>query len=253
MNKEVVAIIQARIGSTRLPGKVLKVVAGKPMLWHMVNRLRFSNKVNRIGLVTPNSASNDVLEHFAHELGLLCFRGHEDNVLSMYYGAAVEFGAQVIVRLTADCPLIDPRVTDSVIEAHLNSGADYTAGGMLVGDHIKHSFPLGLDTEVFNFRALERTYREANQIYEYEHVTPYIYQHPELFKLKFIGAVGKLRRPELRLTVDEENDLKLIREIFNRLYQEGQIFYTEDVIDLLDNHPELIAINTHVKQKKLGE
>jgi len=110
-----------------------------------------------------------------------------------------------------------------------------------------------LDTEVFNFETLEKAYEEAKLDYEREHVTPYIYQHPNMFRLKFIEASGKLRRPDLRLTVDTEEDLKLIREIFKQLYRDGQIFYTEDVIDLLDKCPELIAINAHIRQKELGE
>ncbi len=247
MKKNIVAIIQARVGSTRLPGKVLKDVCGRPILWHMVNRLKFSKKIDGVILAIPDSAENDELEYFAKGLKLPCFRGSEENVLSRYYRAATEFGGEVIVRVTSDCPLIDPRVTDIVIEAHLNSGADYTSNG------VEWGFPRGLDTEALNFTTLKKTYEEANQDYEREHVTPYIYQHPELFNIQFVEASGKLRRPDLRLTVDTEEDLRLIREIFRRLYHNGKIFYTEDVIDLLDKHPELVAINAHVVQKKLGE
>lgn len=243
---KVVAIVQARIGSTRLPGKVLKDILGKPMLWHMLNRLRLSTKIDNIVLAIPDSRQNDQLEDFAKGLNLHYFRGSEDDVLSRYYGAATKFGADVIVRLTSDCPLIDPRVTDRVIEEHLNSDADYTSNG------IKSGFPRGLDTEVFNFEALKRAYREAELDYEREHVTPYIRQHPSSFKLKSVEASGKLRRPDIRLTVDTEEDLRLIREIFKRLYGDGQIFYTEDVIDLLDKHPELAAINACIRQKELG-
>ena len=246
-NRKVVAIIQARMGSTRLPGKVLKDVCGKPMLWYMVNRLRFSNKIDNIVLAIPNSAQDDELEDFAEGLKLQCFRGSEEDVLSRYYWAAAESGGQVIVRLTSDCPLIDPRVTDKVIEEHLNSDADYTSSG------ISRTFPWGLGAEVFSFDALKRAYKEAEQDYEREHVTPYFYLHPEIFKLKSVEAEGKLRRPDLRLTVDTEEDLQLIREIFKRLHRDDQIFYAEDVIDLLDKHPELVAINAHVRQKELGE
>jgi len=247
MKKSIVAIIQARVGSTRLPGKVLKDVCGRQMLWHIVHRLKSSEKIDDIVLAIPDSTENDQLEGFARGLKLHCFRGSEEDVLSRYYGAAVEFGGWVIVRVTSDCPLIDPRVADMVVREHLNSRADYTASGVQGG------FPPGLDTEAVTFDALEKAYKEANLIYEREHVTPYIYQHPELFKIQFVEASGKLRRPNLRLTVDTEEDLRLIREIFRRLYHNGQIFYTEDVIDLLDKHPELVAINAHVVQKKLGE
>lgn len=241
---KVEAIIQARVTSTRLPGKVLKDIVGKPMLWHLLNRLRSANRIDNVILAIPRSTQNDKLENFAKELKLPCFRGSEDDVLSRYYEAAVEFGAEVIVRITSDCPLIDPWVTDTVIAAHLNSDADYTSN---------RGFPRGLDTEVFNLDALNRAYKEANRNYEREHVTPYIYQHPNLFKIESVEANGKLRRPDLRLTVDTEEDLRLIREIFKRLYRDGRIFYTEDVIDLLDKNPKLVAINAHVAQKKLGE
>ena len=241
------AIIQARRGSTRLPGKVLKDILGKPMLWHMLNRLRLSTKIDNIVLAIPDSKQNDRLEDFAKGFNLHHFRGSEEDVLSRYYGAATNFRADVIVRLTSDCPLIDPRVTDKVIEEHLNSNADYTSNG------IKSTFPRGLDTEVFNFEVLKRAHKEAERDYEREHVTPYIHQHPKLFKLKSVEACGNLRRPDLRLTVDTGEDLRLIREIFKRLYCDGQIFYTEDVIDLLDKYPELIAINAPIRQKELGK
>jgi spore coat polysaccharide biosynthesis protein SpsF (cytidylyltransferase family) len=246
-NSKIVAIIQARIGATRLPEKILKDVSGKPMLWHVVNRLKFSQTIDDIVLAIPTSDQNDMLEDFAQGLKLHCFRGSETDVLSRYYGAAVEFGGDVIVRITSDCPLIDPRVTDHVIDAHLNSGADYTT------NDVEYGFPRGLDTEALNFDTLARAYKEAKLDYEREHVTPYIYQHPDIFKLNFVEAKGKLRRPDLRLTVDTEEDLEFIREIYKRLYRDDQIFYTEDIIELLDKYPELTDINAHVRQKELGE
>ena len=235
------------MGSTRLPGKVLKDISGKPMLWHMLSRLRLSNKIDNIILAIPDSVQNDRLEDLANGLKICCFRGSEEDVLSRYYGAAAKFAADVIVRLTSDCPLIDPRITDRVIEEHLLADTDYTSSG------ISRTFPRGLDTEVFNFKALKRAYEEAKQDYEREHVTPYIYLHPEIFKLKSVEATGKLRRPDLRLTVDTEEDLKLIREIFKRLYRDDQIFYAEEVIDLLGKHPKLLAINADIRQRELIE
>ncbi len=217
------------------------------MLWHFINRLKLSQRLGEIILAIPESPQNDELELFAKVNRLPCFRGDEQDVLSRYYHAALQYKAEIIVRVTSDCPLIDPRVTDMVVEKHLDSDADYTCNG------VEWGFPLGLDTEVFSFNTLERAFKEAHQEYEREHVMPYIYQHPELFKIQTIPAAGKLKRPDLRLTVDTEEDLKLIREIYRRLYHEGQIFYTEDVIDLLDKYPELIAINANVRQKKLGE
>lgn len=244
---KVVAIVQARLGSTRLPGKVLKDIEEKPMLWHVFHRLQSAQEVDELALATTTSPQDDQLEQFAQGLGLACFRGEEEDVLSRYLGAAVEFKADIIVRVTSDCPLIDPLIVDSIIKGHLDSNADYTS------NTLKRTYPRGLDTEVLSFRTLERAYKEASKQYEREHVTPYIWQHPELFKLHNVEAEGKLRRPDLRLTVDTEEDLELICEIYKQLYQDNNLFTIEQVIDLLDQHPGLALINAHVQQKRLGE
>lgn len=244
--RRIAAIIQARMQSTRLPAKVMASVANKPILQHIMERLHASQRIGTIILATTTSKEDDLLEDFARDDGLACYRGEEQDVLARYYGAATQFHTEIIVRICADDPLIDPQIIDEVVQSHLSSDTDYTSNG------IDRTFPLGLDVEVLNYEALERAHNEAQKDYEREHVTPYIYLHPEIFKLKSIQATGKLRRPDLRLTVDTEEDLRLIREIFKRLYRDGRIFYTEDVIDLLDRHPELVAINAHVVQKELG-
>ncbi len=243
----IVAIIQARIGSTRLPGKVLKELAGQPMLWHVVNRARQAKTPSETIVATTTQPEDDAVVQLCERQGWTYFRGSADDVLDRYYRAALVFKAELIVRINADCPLIDPHIIDYVIKAHLSSGADYTFCGVIGG------FPLGLDTEVFNFKTLERTYREAKQDYEREHVTPYIYEHPGIFKINSVKATGKLKRPDLRLTVDTKEDFELIEAIYQRLYRNGKIFYIEDVIELLDEHPELTAINAGIRQKKLGE
>jgi len=241
--RKIAAIIQARITSTRLPGKVLMDIEGKPMLWHVINRLKLSKKINEIILAIPNTKENDILEKFAKDNKVKYFKGSEEDVLSRYYEAAKEFKSDIVVRITSDCPLIDPQVVDLVIEKHLNSGADYTS------NVLQRTFPRGLDVEVFNFKVLEKTQKEARKNYQREHVTPYICENPKIFKLQNIKAKGKLRRPELRLTVDTKEDLKLIREIYRHLYKLRKIFYTEEIIDLFNNHQELIKINEKVRQK----
>lgn len=243
----ILAIVQARMGSTRLPGKVLKDIVGKSMLWHLVNRLKHATLVDKIIIATTTLKEDDQLEDFARGAALPYYRGDAEDVLARYYDAATQFKAEVIVRICSDNPLIDPQITDRIIGEHFVSDADYTS------NTIKRTYPDGLEVEVFPFEVLEKAHKAAQRGYEREHVTPYIYQRQDLFRLKSIEASGKLRRPDLRLTVDMEEDLKLIREIFRRLYRDGQIFHTEKVIDLLDRHPELAAINAHVKQKELGE
>lgn len=247
MKKKITAIIQARMTSTRLPGKVLMNIEGKPMLWHVINRLRFSKKLDDIILAIPDTKENDILEKFVKDNKLKYFRGSEKDVLSRYYEAAKFFSVDLIVRITSDCPLIDPKIVDLVIEEHLNSTADYSSNSL------KKTFPRGLDVEVFNFEILEMVYKEAKEDYQREHVTPYIYEHPEIFEVQNIEAKGKLRRPELRLTVDTKEDLQLIKEIYKYLYRPKKIFYTEEIIDLLNKHPELIKINIGVRQKNFKE
>ena len=244
---KIAAILQTRVGSTRLPEKVLMDIAGKPMVWHVIHRLKFSNNLNDIILAIPDTKENDVLKKFAKDHKIKYFRGAEEDVLSRYYETAKKFNCNIIVRITSDCPLIDPKIVDLIIEKHLNSDADYTS------NTLKRTFPRGLDVEVFNFRVLEKTHKEAKEDYQREHVTPYIFNHPEIFKLQNITAEGKLKRQEIRLTVDTKEDLKLIREIYKHFYKIKKIFYTEEIIDLFDRYPQLIEINAKIQQKSLKE
>jgi len=244
-SKKVAIIIQARITSTRLPGKVLMDIEDKPMLWHILNRLKFSKKLNDIILAIPNTKENDILEEFANEIKVKYYRGSEEDVLLRYYETAKAFKVNVIIRITADCPLIDPKIVDLLIERHLNSKADYTS------NVLKRTFPRGLDTEVFNFDVLEKAHREAKENHQREHVTPYIWSQPELFRLQNVEAERKLARSEFRLTVDTKEDLQLMQEIYKHLYKPERIFYTRDVIDLLDRYPKIAKINENIQQKSL--
>jgi len=244
----IVTIVQARMGSTRLPGKVFKEIAGKPMLWHVFDRLSRCDTVCKRVLATTTAKKDDVLQEFAERQNVHFFRGSEEDVLSRYYEAAKEFNAQHVVRLTSDCPLIDPKIVDTVISEHLESKADYTSNCT-----IKRTFPRGLDTEVFTFNALERAFKEAKEPPQREHVTPYIWENSEKFKLHSVEALPALRRPDLRLTVDTKEDLELVREIYSRLYKPGEIFSAGEVVSLLDEHPELVEINSDVRQKETRE
>jgi spore coat polysaccharide biosynthesis protein SpsF len=238
-----VAIVQARMGSSRLPGKSLMPVAGQPMLFHVLQRLGASRKLDDIVVATSNVPRDQVIVDLAREAGVETFSGSETDVLDRYYGAAKAFGAGIVVRVTGDCPLIDPVIVDEVVSLLLESSKDYC---------VTSGFPRGLDTEAFLFSALERAWREARRDYEREHVTPYIYRHREKFSVREFDALAPLHRPELRLCVDTEEDLALIRKIFARLYvPPGRLFATEEVIALLDSEPRLRRINAHVAQKTL--
>jgi spore coat polysaccharide biosynthesis protein SpsF len=244
---KIVAILQARMGSSRFPGKVLADIVGKPLIMHIIERIRAAKKIDGIILATTQSRDDDEMENFAEKSGIHCYRGEVDDVLSRFYGAATKYKASVIVRICCDDPLIDQKMLDDLLDLHFKTHADYTSTSH------ERTYPVGVEAEVFNYDILEKAFNCANKEYEREHVTPYIYEHPELFKIRFIEAKKKIRRPELRLTVDTQEDFYLVREIFENLYKKDQLFYTEDVIDFLDSHPELLSVNSLVHQKKLGD
>jgi spore coat polysaccharide biosynthesis protein SpsF len=243
--KKIVAVIQARLTSTRLPKKIMLNLRGKPLLWHVVERVKRAKMIDRIVLAIPDSSNNDELELFIKKSGWNLFRGSENDVLSRYYHAAIQYGADVIVRITSDCPLVDPKIIDETINIHFRDGNDYTAVGSEGG------FPRGLDVEVFNFKSLDIAYSKAVEKSEREHVTLFIYQNSKLFKIQFIEASGTLRRPDIRLTVDTEEDLLLVREIYSALNNCGNHFSTQDVIAIIDENPHLQSINKHVVQKDI--
>jgi spore coat polysaccharide biosynthesis protein SpsF len=235
--KHVVAIIQARMGSTRLPGKVLKEACGRPLLWHLIYRLKKAETVEDIVLATSHLDEDGILLDKAREWGIKAFAGSPDDLLDRYYRAAVKFKADPVIRITADCPLLDPAIVDRVVREFQKLN-DY--------DHVgtDGTFPDGLDTGVYAFRALEKAWREAELPSEREHVGPYIANHPKLFKNRAISCPTDLSR--LRWTVDQEEDLTLVREIFQRLFKEGEMFYTEDILKLLEREPHLAEINSRI-------
>ncbi len=245
-NKKVVAIIQARMGSTRLTGKVMKNIVGKPMLGHIIDRLKKTQLINEIIIATTKNKSNLILK-LAQEYRTETFIGSEEDVLDRYYQAAQKCKAGVIVRITSDCPLIDPKVIDKVIGYYLKrkKNLDYVTNTLI------RSYPRGLDVEVFSLNAIKKAWHEAKEPYQREHVTPYIYEHPEIFRLANIKINKDLSH--LRWTVDEKKDLEFVREVYRELYKKDEIFHMQDVINLLNNEPHLMKINERVKQKQSGE
>ncbi|MGQ9756315.1 MAG: cytidylyltransferase domain-containing protein [Desulfotomaculales bacterium] len=239
----VVCIVQARTGSTRLPGKVLRLLAGRPMLSHLIERLRTASTLWSIVIATTQLEQDDRIVELAREAGVLWYRGPEEDVLARYVGAAEMAGADVVVRVTGDCPLIDPVTVDSVVRYFLSHKYDYVAAGVGSG------FPRGLDTEVFTKEALVRVNLLADDAASREHVTLYIYRHPEIFRIAQYSAPPDLHHPEWRLCVDEEDDFRLIEEIYNRFYRPGSLIDIRDVVRLLEREPELKKINAHVTQK----
>ncbi|MCK4598754.1 glycosyltransferase family protein [Candidatus Bipolaricaulota bacterium] len=233
---KVVAIIQARMGSARLTGKVLMDIAGKPMLWHVVHRASQSKLVDKVVIVTSTNKSDNLIVTFARTNDIPCFRGSEDDVLDRYYQAAKWMSADVIVRITADCPLIDPDIVDKVVRSYMNGDYDY------VSNTNPPMYPDGLDTEVFSLEALKRTWYEAGLQSEREHVTPYIRKHPELFRIGNVRYGRDLS--SMRWTVDDSRDLEFVRAVHG--YLGSNSFTVANVLSLLKKHPELMEINAGI-------
>jgi len=240
---KVVVIIQARSASTRLPGKVLKKIKDRTVLDYVVERLKLCKKVDDIVLATTTNKDDDVLEEYAKNKKLNYYRGSEENVLSRYYEAAIKYNAEVIVRITSDCPLIDFEIVDRVIKKHIESKADYTS------NVINRTFPRGFDTEVFSFSVLEDTNNNADKDYHKEHVTEYMTENPEKYKLQNVEAEGKIKRPDIRITVDTQEDLELIKRIL--LNFDNINFTAADIIDFLEKNPKLLEINKNVEQREV--
>lgn len=238
--KKVVIILQARIGSKRLPGKVLKKVLEKPLLWHTIERLKSCKNSDKLIIATSNKEQDNPINDIANDCNISCFRGSENNVLDRFYQAAKSVDADIIVRITADCPLIDPELIDKMIAYFKANEFDF------VGTGVPPSYPDGLDTDVFSFSALEKAWKEAILSLEREHVGPYILNNPDKFKICFFKNTENLSF--MRWTLDEEADFKFIDEVYKRLYNKSnKIFKTQEIIDLLKKHPDLAKINNSVK------
>jgi spore coat polysaccharide biosynthesis protein SpsF len=237
-----VAIVQTRMGSSRLPGKVLMDLGGRTVLARVVRRLRRSTLLDDIMVATTHSTQDDAIVSECQRLAVSYFRGSEDDVLDRYYLAAQACKADVLVRITSDCPLIDPGLVDETIRAFHDQRADYA------NNTGAHTYPRGLDTEVFSHSALDRAWAEAGKPYEREHVTPYFYEHPEFFRIASMDGATDYGR--YRWTLDTPEDLELIRAIYLRFANEDA-FGWRQAIALMEHEPDLVELNSHVLQKSL--
>lgn len=228
------------MSSKRLPGKVMIDVAGRPMLFYVVNRVQQARNIDVVTVATSNHPDDDTIEKFCLKENIPCFRGSLDDVLDRYYQAACYFDAEVVVRLTADCPLLDPHIIDKVVQTFHAGNYDYVA------NLLEYTYPDGLDTEVFSMRALEKAWKEANLRSEREHVTPYIYNHREIFRIGVVKHSEDLSA--LRWTVDEPADLDFVRSIYG--YMGSSIFGLYEIIDLLKRYPELNKKNSGIKRNE---
>jgi spore coat polysaccharide biosynthesis protein SpsF len=239
----VVAFIQARMTSSRLPGKVLEPILGKPSILFMIERLKRARRIDSIVVVTSDHSSDDPLANVLAEAGVLTFRGSLDDVLSRFRAALDYHPADVIVRLTGDCPLIDPAIVDAVVSLHLESGADYTS------NIDPPSFPDGMDVEVFSAESLMRAGLSAQLISEREHVTPWMRSTRSGLQRVNLRAVVDLSA--LRLTVDYADDLTLVRQLSSALEENYDSFDLFDILRVLQANTDLLKINLHERNEGL--
>lgn len=241
MDKKILAIVQARFGSTRLPGKVLKDIEGKPMLWHIAERLKHSKHINQVVIATTTESSDDRIADFAESNKLGYYRGSVMNVLDRFYQTAKKFSADVVVRIWGDCVMIDPDVVDKAIELLEKDDLDYAS-------NIRPpSYPRGMDLEVFTFATLEKTWKEATTAFYQEYMTDYIFRNPQMFKLGNLQYGTDLSSQYL--LVDYEDDFRLASEIYKEMFSEGKkIFGFRDVLELLQRNPKLKEMNKGLKR-----
>jgi len=245
MSVRVLAVVQARVGSTRLPGKALLSIAGKPMVAHVLQRVQAIRAVDQVVLATTVRSEDDELADFARSVGIACVRGSVDDVLDRFRAAVTSYPTDVVVRGTADCPLLDPRVSARVLRKYLRlSGrVDYVSNVRPL------TYPDGLDTEVFSSQALERACHLATRPSDREHVTTYMLDHPEEFTRSKVK-----HRPNLsakRWTVDTKEDLEFVRAVYGALSPRGdRIFGMTEVLELLRQRPDLEMINAHIRRNE---
>lgn len=238
----ILAILQARVSSTRLPGKVLKPILGAPMILRQLERVKQAKNIDKLLVATSNEQSDDELAQVCCENNIECFRGSLNDVLDRFYQAAKPYKPSHVVRLTGDCPLADPVVIDKVIRVHLTGRYDYTS------NTVEPTYPDGLDVEIFKFACLERVWREAQTPSEREHVTLFFYTHPELFS---IGSVkNDVNLADLRWTVDKAEDFTLVNHIYEQLYPVNPFFATSDILKYLHTNQGIKSINSKFKRNE---
>jgi spore coat polysaccharide biosynthesis protein SpsF len=241
---KVVAIIQARMGSTRLPGKVLRELGGRSVLSCVIHRVGQFRRIDDLLIATTVEEADHLVVREAEHCGADVFRGSENDVLDRYYQAARHVHADTVVRITSDCPLIDPEVSDFTIRQFMDNRPNYASNAL------ERTYPRGLDTEVMTFEALELAWQAASEPYQRAHVTPYLYQNPDKFRL--LSVKGETDYSGYRWTLDMPEDLEFLQEVYSRLGGPHD-FTWRDVLRLLEREPGLAEKNRHIRQKSLHE
>lgn len=238
----IIAVVQARVSSTRLPGKVLKPILGKPMLALQLERVKRISRIDDIIVATSNQPEDEAIKTLSESLRLKCFQGSLNDVLARFYEAVSAYKPQHIVRITGDCPVIDPELVDELIDFHVKGKFDYSA------NCIEPTFPDGLDIEVVTWEALEQAYQEAKLPSEREHVMPFIRKRRERYHLGFFK--NDQDYSYLRWTVDEQKDFELITKIYEALYPKNAHFNWKDILAFLDQNPVLKSYNVEYQRNE---
>ena len=239
----VVATIEARMTSSRLPGKVLMPVLGDPMLMHLVRRLRAVSSIDGIVIATTTNAADESIVEFARAAGVPCYRGSEDDVLARVIGAAESDDADIVVEITGDCPVIDPDIVEQTIQMFAHHNADYVSNSLV------RSYPDGMDAQVMLLETLQASAALTTDRLDREHVSRFICRHPDLYSHVHLIAPPSLHWPELGLTLDEKDDYVLLKKIIENLYPIDPLFSCSDMIRVLKNNPDWIEINRNVTRK----
>ncbi|MFH1373078.1 MAG: glycosyltransferase family protein [bacterium] len=242
-----VVIVQARMTSTRLPGKVIKQILGRPMFEYQLERLLRVRCADELVVACTTNVTDEPIVDLCRRMGVAVFRGAEEDVLSRYHETARIHQADLVTRVSADCPLIDPQVIDTVIEKYGDTAGKYD----YVSNTLKRTYPRGMDCEMFSYRVLDEAFISATTRPEREHVTPFIYRQPERYRLANV-SLGK-DHSHHRWTVDTAEDFELARRIIEALYPAKATFTLDDCLRLLELHPDWAAINTHIEQKAYGQ
>jgi spore coat polysaccharide biosynthesis protein SpsF len=243
MTSRTVAVVAARMGSERLPGKSMAMLAGKPAFAHLAERLKRSRLLDDIVLATTHLPEDEPLRACAASLEVPFFAGSPSDVLGRTLKAARSVAAEVIVQVTGDCPLIDPQIVDRVIQTYRAERPDYAA------NVIPSTYPNGMDVEVFATSLLSEVDGITTDAVDREHVSLYIYEHPDRYRLINVAAPAHLSRPQLRLCIDTEQDYEVVRAIYQALYPIRPDFHLDDILGFLDAHPAIAALNASVEQK----
>jgi spore coat polysaccharide biosynthesis protein SpsF len=240
MAKNIVIVVQARMSSSRLPGKVMMPILGKSLLFRMIERLQMTRHKTQIVIATSEDKSDDIIEQEASQINIPCYRGSLNNLLDRHYQVAKQYNADIVLKIPSDCPLIDPRIIDDVLDFYFNHEDRYD----FVSNLHPATFPDGNDVEIMTMACIEKTWSGATRPLELEHTSPYIWENPEKFRIgNVVWETGKDYSMSHRFTIDYEADYLFIKRVYEELYPSKPDFSCEDILNLLEQKPEIYNIN----------